>query len=636
MTRTLIASAVLLSASLAWAGVGDPQTKTEHPWYPGELSCSTFDRLFQTQNSLYTRVTGRKAETDEDKVLAAWYWRNLNFCHTTVACEDLTDGGWDPKKTEMDWRDFWTGQFANGFGICFTTHHQLCAEMEKLLGPGRSRICGLNGHTSFEVWLTGGAYGQGKWALLDHDISSVIFAPDGSRLLGLSEVAGSRYKSAAKSTDASRGWLPNSLHSSDSIFADYRFVGYSTGYAGIPPMVHLRSGESLRRYVNPGLENGKTFAYWGINYNAGGIPGPHRNETWVGQPQNMYKTGKRAGGGGARYGNAVYVYKPDFSSAKYKEGVIDEADGHVTFEWYSPYVIAATPAEAVAKKDYGIFQTGCTGGLVLSGKLNCPVEVSTDQGKTWVKADGKDGLDLTDTVKGHRQYLLKLGAGANALAATGLTITTVCQCGQTIVPHVAAGKNNVTYEASGQAFIAAGPNKDQASAHLVAGAMDSPSATLEVAAPRGAKATRVYGAARVASGAPPRPAKYSIDCSLDGGKTWRSVLKDWEVIQRKPEPDDWWSQTFCWGDYGTPPTAGPIQIRFSNTGGRNFMRVQAEVAYTVENTSPLKATYAWKEGATVKTATHTYAKSEPGKPDTSWSFTAGDNPRSFYVEYVAE
>jgi len=634
MKRTLLVSIVLLSATSAWAGVGDPQTKTDHPWYPGELSCSTWERLFQTQNDLYTRVTGRKTDNDEDKVLAAWYWRNLNVHHTTVAAEDLTDTGF--AKAEQDRRDFWTGQFADGFGICFTTHHQLCAEMEKLLGPGRSRICGIGGHTSHEVWLTGGAYGTGKWALLDHDISTLIFSPDGGRLLSLSEVAGSKYRPAAQSTDASRGWLPNSLHSSDSIFSDSKFVGYSTGYAGIPPMVYLRAGESLRRYVRPGEADGKTFAYWGINYNAGGIPGPHRNQTWVGQPEKMYKTGKRADGGHGRYGNAVYVYEPDFTSARYKEGVIDEGDDHVTFEWYSPYVIAANPAEAVARKNFGIYEPGCTGGLVISGKISCPVEVSTDQGKSWVKADGKDGLDLTDTVKGHRQYLLKFGAGAKALAGTGLKITTVCQCGQTIVPHVKAGENHVTYEAGGKAFIAAGPNTDQAKAHLVAGAMNSPTVTLSLAAPRGAKAVRVYGAARAACSAPPKPSKYNIDYSADGGKTWKSVVKDWEVIQRKPEPNDWWSQTFCWGDAAVPEVAGPVQLRFTNTGGRNFMRAQAELAYTVQNTSPLKVTYAWKEAGAVKTATHTYAPSAPGKPDATWTFTAGARPETFYVEYAAE
>ncbi len=257
MPRILTASIVLLSASLSWAGVGDPQTKTDHPWYPGELSCSTFERLFQTQNELYTRVTGRKTDSDEDKALAAWYWRNLNFHHTCTACEDLTDDGWDPKKNELDWRDFWTGQFANGFGICFTTHHQLCAEFEKLFGPGRSRICGIGGHTSHEVWLTGGAYGEGRWALLDHDISTVIFTPNGERLMSLSEVADKKYGPAAKATDTSRGWMPNGLHSSDSIFSDSKFVGYSTGYAGIPPVVYLRSGESLRATSTPAWRMGR-------------------------------------------------------------------------------------------------------------------------------------------------------------------------------------------------------------------------------------------------------------------------------------------------------------------------------------------------------------------------------------------
>src|ERR1700704_7078195 len=72
-----------LAAGAARADVGDPQLKTDHPWYPGELSCSTFERLFKPQAELYTRVTGRKVDTDEDKALAAWYWRNLHYFHCT-------------------------------------------------------------------------------------------------------------------------------------------------------------------------------------------------------------------------------------------------------------------------------------------------------------------------------------------------------------------------------------------------------------------------------------------------------------------------------------------------------------------------------------------------------------------------
>src|SRR5687768_14871265 len=80
LTATSLLAALPLTPTARAAG-GDPQVKTDHPWYPGELSCSTFERLFKTQAELYTRVTGRNASTDEDKALASWYWRNLNYAH---------------------------------------------------------------------------------------------------------------------------------------------------------------------------------------------------------------------------------------------------------------------------------------------------------------------------------------------------------------------------------------------------------------------------------------------------------------------------------------------------------------------------------------------------------------------------
>src|ERR1043166_2908000 len=46
---------------------------------------------------------------------------------------------------------------------------------------------------------------------------------------------------------------------------------YLAGYSGPPPMVHLRRGETLRRYLQPGLEDGKTFVFWGRNNNTKGI-----------------------------------------------------------------------------------------------------------------------------------------------------------------------------------------------------------------------------------------------------------------------------------------------------------------------------------------------------------------------------
>ncbi len=144
----------------ARGAVGDPQVATDDPWYPGELSCSTFERLFATQAAVYKRVTGRDCTSDEDKALAAWLWRNTHYFHAEEGAADLWGKGF---KNDSDGRgrEYWTGLFAHGYGLCGTTHAQWVAEMEALLGHGRGRDLGCSGHNSFEVFLKGGAYGDG-------------------------------------------------------------------------------------------------------------------------------------------------------------------------------------------------------------------------------------------------------------------------------------------------------------------------------------------------------------------------------------------------------------------------------------------------------------------------------------------
>jgi len=331
----------------------------------------------------------------------------------------------------------------------------------------------------------------------------------------------------------------------------------------------------------------------------------------------------------------------------------------VTFEFTTPYVIAAAPPERAAREQWGVCEPGCTGGLVLHGKLNCPVEVSTDRGTTWQKAGtGRDGMDLTDRVKGHQQYWIRFGAGAKALGRTGLTIRTVCQTSSSMIPRLKnlsekgsdplsqggltpfragskPGVSRVTFESSGRAVVSAGPNRDQAAAHLVDGAMDSPAVTLELGTPRGEKAVGLYVASHNASGCPPREAKYNVEYSLDGGKTYRPVVKDWEIVRRPPEPGDWWSQSFCHGSAVLPGATGPVRVRFSNTGARSFQRVEAHLVYEVQNRSPLRVTFAYRDGGQLKTADHTYQPT-PGKADSTWTIETGENPETVWVEYAAE
>ena len=80
---------MLLSRSLP-AGVGDPQLGTDHPWYPGELACSSFERLRATQAQVFTRVTGRAPASDEVRAIASWLWRNTHYAHGEPGAEDRT------------------------------------------------------------------------------------------------------------------------------------------------------------------------------------------------------------------------------------------------------------------------------------------------------------------------------------------------------------------------------------------------------------------------------------------------------------------------------------------------------------------------------------------------------------------
>ncbi|HEX5272428.1 MAG TPA: hypothetical protein VFW33_18150 [Gemmataceae bacterium] len=629
--RAALAVALLFAAA-ARADVGDPQVRTDHPWYPGELACSTFDRLAATEAVLYERVVGRKPATDEDKALAAWLWRCTHYYHGEEGAEDLWGEGFT-KGADLRTREYWTGLFAHGFGLCGTTHAQWSAEMEALLGHGRGRCVGVAGHNSFEVFLTGGAYGNGKWALLDHDVCAVVFDERGSALLSIPEVRRDwkRLTDHNYKPERQHGWPVCGLHPDDGgVYGEYNSAEYLPGYGGPPPMVHLRRGERFRRYPRPGLEDGKTFVFWGRNYNAGGVPGPERSLTWVNQPEKMYRAARATEYhvGQARYGNAVYVYTPDFTSGNYREGVVEEDGKHVVFEFRTPYIIGATPPN---NQPWGIYDTGGKNGLVLRGKADCPVAVSTDRGKTWQDCGAfRDGLDLTDRVKGHRQYLLRLGAGADALKGSGLTMTTVCQANAAVMPRLKDGGSEVRFEASGRALTSAGPTLPLAKSALVEGQFGTPRVTLEVSAPRGAPVVAVYAAAHVRSSNPPSAeVKYQIEASADGGKTWRPVVRDWTIPRRGDEPKDFWSQSLCWGSLDFPaPVKAPIRVRFRNDGGKAYARCEAHLAYRTGEKDSTKVTFAWSDDKGEHKADHTFLGE-------AWTVPTGREVRTRWVEFEA-
>src|SRR5258705_9470210 len=93
IVRLIAVGVVCVACTIARASSGDPQIRTDDPWYPGELACSTFERLFATQADQYERTTGMKADTDERKALASWLWRNRHYAHGEEGAENLWGGG---------------------------------------------------------------------------------------------------------------------------------------------------------------------------------------------------------------------------------------------------------------------------------------------------------------------------------------------------------------------------------------------------------------------------------------------------------------------------------------------------------------------------------------------------------------
>jgi hypothetical protein len=236
-----ISFAFLALAISLRADVGDPQLGTDHPFYSGEAGCSTFQRLFNSEALEYGRINQKLPQTDEEKALAAWYWRNTHYAHGEGA-EDLWGKGFR-EGGDTRTREFWTGLFAHGFGLCGTTHSQWTAEMEFLLGHGRARDVGVDGHNSFEVFLKGGAYGEGRWALLDHDISTVVFDSAGTRLLSIPEVKADLHHLTDRAylPEKQHGWIVCGLAAGDGfVYRKYEVAEYLPGYAGPPPIVHLR------------------------------------------------------------------------------------------------------------------------------------------------------------------------------------------------------------------------------------------------------------------------------------------------------------------------------------------------------------------------------------------------------------
>jgi hypothetical protein len=210
----------------------------------------------------------------------------------------------------------------------------------------------------------------------------------------------------------------------------------------------------------------------------------------------------------------------------------------------------------------------------------------------------------------------------------------------------------VRFEASGKAVVSTGPAIEQAKTHVVAGGFGTPQVTLELSTPpyrlpfrarelpasakrqamERAPAVALYAAAQVDSRSPPQPdVGYHIDCSTDGGQSWKPVVNDWRIPRRGVEPADFWSQSFC---HGSAPIAGKdvsaVRVRFHNTGGKLYLRAEMSLVYQTRGSDGTKVTFDWTDQEGPHRETHVFNP----RGAAEWHILTGRNVNTRWVEFV--
>jgi hypothetical protein len=199
------------------------------------------------------------------------------------------------------------------------------------------------------------------------------------------------------------------------------------------------------------------------------------------------------------------------------------------------------------------------------------------------------------------------------------------------VPRLKDDGSQVRFEATNRAIAPGGPNFDQAGAKLVEGAFPSPSLTFEIAAPRKSPVARVHAAAMIESWNPPRPnVHHTIESSVDGGKTWSTIVKDWMIERRAPEPKVIAPLTHVWGS-GDVKGTSPVRVRIRNDRGMEYPRAEAHLTYETPVRDATKVTFDWTERSGARRLSHTFAA---GSTD-PWSVPTGKDVQTRWVEYEA-
>jgi hypothetical protein len=200
---------ILLGVSQALAGVGNPQIRTDHPLYPGELAYSTMDRF--AQSIIHSGDWGLGlGDSERDVALKLWLWKITHTLHdytpklwtplhdynrarfrTHSRQNPIRPDPMNPPSIADEDQDSLRWTFSFGYALCSTLHGNLGPQIRAIgqaLGKDwRSRCVEIPGDTNHEIYF------DGRWRVFDVNAATLLWSsndPKTAELLGFKDALG--------------------------------------------------------------------------------------------------------------------------------------------------------------------------------------------------------------------------------------------------------------------------------------------------------------------------------------------------------------------------------------------------------------------------------------------------------------
>lgn len=660
---------------------GDPQLRTNDPYYPGEGAMSTPAKCLQAAWATPRGALG--SATNREKMIRLFLWRAETYAHLySPAVYNLP--GRTPKPSSDDPLmidyDAMRALFSYGWGLCGTNHGQMRVFAEAAGWTDRRR--GLQGDTGYEVFVDGG------WRYFNTDQYTLHFLSNdpAAHFASLDQVVSTNHRYIEWNPDLGLGYrLPQA--NTHGLYQDFAGVtgtvanrsqqwrGYYTGvwnitpaasvkmygegYTATPVAVRLRRGETFTRWLAPtGAQTDLSLAgpaWWGRD---GATPFAEHSFVQNAPARDEVPGGAEESDGNSRHGNVCFDWTPDLAAGEHLDGALAlngtlntggtpklaaAGAANITFFQYTPYTIAGRPVggldPAAAALDGAVLRADAVGTVA--------VELSVNAGATWTSIGSLAGtgasIDFTDQVKGRNQYLLRLSFD-NAEGLNSLRLRTLGMLNQGVYPNLKSGTTSVTYSAGNAGAMELSPDL------FTAGSANSTTGYVQKVGDSGNLNAVHYGGgstfAYQSTNNQPISTTWKITLPI-AGAAWKRIHAaadyavrvpptnspygrieispdnaTWtQIANTAPPADNELSHFWTYGDGAASGTTYYVRYTTYNggyTAGIRFLRLSATYT-TPASTVPLEVTYHWNNGADTSNV-HTVAA---GAASDSWTITTG-------------